>query len=143
MMTKTILHLGGNWNRIQQTTKLALQYPKARVIISGEGNLDKLYQYVKAKGVDVGRLINEPTAKDTLGNFTESFDILKDLQTRDVFVVTNDWHMKRAMAIAKVVYSFTGIKPIASPFVAGSRVDLGSIQYDVSRALKWKLSRLF
>ena len=34
-----IIHLGGNWNRIDKTIELAAAIPEAVVVVSSEGNL--------------------------------------------------------------------------------------------------------
>ena len=34
-----IIHLGGNWNRIDKTIELAAANPEAVVVVSSEGNL--------------------------------------------------------------------------------------------------------
>ena len=138
-MTTTILELGGNPARLQKVIELAAQYPEANIVISSEAPAQQVIGIMDAAGIPHGRWILDYTAWDTVTNFTCTLPILKRSNTDTVFVVTDGFHMKRAMRIADAVYFKSGITPIAQP---SSPVDHNEdpklVRLDTARAWLWR-----
>jgi uncharacterized SAM-binding protein YcdF (DUF218 family) len=139
-MSDVILHLGGNWRRIERTALEAQKHPDALVLISTEGGKPQLLDYLSAKNISRERILIDDVAYDTVGNFTDTYQLVQKHKAKKVYVVTDDWHMNRAMSIASVAYAFTGITPIACPWYSGAyREDKGNTLWDVGRTLKWRI----
>lgn len=154
-MSEIILHLGGNWRRIERTIQEAQRRPSAMVIVSTEGNRPLMIQALERSGIDLNRVIFDDSAYDTVGNFTDTYAKVRRLGGRTVYVVTSDWHMPRAMAIAKAaytpgwlysllhsltgIYAFATIRSVACPWVDDpDRKDPGNTIWDVSRTIQWR-----
>jgi uncharacterized SAM-binding protein YcdF (DUF218 family) len=93
-----ILALGGGDNaRARETSRLALAFPDAPVLISGDGgHMEKL---LRADPVTRERLFIEPDAKSTWENATLSAPYLDRFHATRVVLVTNWFHVPRAGAV--------------------------------------------
>lgn len=132
-MPDAILHLGGDPRRIERTIEEARRHPQAVVVISSEGP-------VNAADIAPERVIVDDIAYDTVGNFTDTWPIIRRLAARRVYVVTSNWHMPRAMAIATVAYFGRGVTPIACPWPNGDHQDPGNVLWDVMRTVQWRVT---
>lgn len=102
-----ILVLGGSADREEYTAKLAQQYPSLKIwVSSGTPHATRIFQ---AAGIPSSRLYFDRRATDTVTNFTTVVSDLKQLGVQHVYVVTSDYHMPRAEAIATVVFGSQGI----------------------------------
>ncbi|PTM57708.1 YdcF family protein [Desmospora activa] len=78
----------------------------ARIILSGgEGNdgiseAEGMKRYLTARGVPADDLLLEEEAANTQENLSFSQAILKEAGLTEVYIVTHDYHMYRAMKIA-------------------------------------------
>lgn len=137
-MKRLILHLGGDIRRGNEALKLLDQHPGASVLVSSEGN-DPIKWYQ-----DHGATVKHDTeAWDTVTNFTYTFERIKrDYSPDEIIVVTHDWHMPRAIAIANAVYLFRGIKITPGPYTDGSTrdSDRDHLAVDRLRALLWRFT---
>lgn len=118
-MAIAILHLGGNINRLQETIRLAKLHPMSTIIISSEGSIQEVVNRLKSAGIGKERVILNPLAYDTPGNFTTTVKDVRSIGATKVKVVTDSFHMKRSMALAYSCYFGTGIQVVACP-VQGS-----------------------
>jgi uncharacterized SAM-binding protein YcdF (DUF218 family) len=93
-----ILALGGGDNaRARETSRIALAFPNAPVLISGDGgHMEKL---LRADPVTRDRLFVEPDAKSTWENATLSAPYLDRFHATRVVLVTNWFHIPRAEAV--------------------------------------------
>jgi len=114
-MATTIMELGGNTARLQKVIELAAQYPDASIVISSEGQPEQVIATLDAAGIPRSRWTLDYTAWDTITNFTCTLPLLRKLNTDKVLVVTDGFHMRRAMCIATAVYFRNGIKPVPQP----------------------------
>lgn len=126
-MNIVILHLGGNIARLEKTAELAWQYPNAKIVISSELPRSEIIRQLKLFGVSLDRCCLDFKAWDTVTNFTETLPIMRTLRARRVLVVTDLFHMRRSMAIARAVYFLRRITPVACPFMGG---DLARTEHD-------------
>jgi uncharacterized SAM-binding protein YcdF (DUF218 family) len=140
-VSEIVLHLGGNWRRIQRTIQQAKWCPNSMVVISSEGNQGLIREALAQARIRPERVVFDAAAYDTVGNFTDTYPLIRRLNGRTVYVVTSDWHMRRAMAIARVCYFGRGIRAVACPWPDNpSKKDLGGACWDLWRTLQWRLT---
>ena len=140
-MTLTIIHLGGNVQRLNKAIETYHQNPGAFIIISSEDGTQQCVDKLNAAGIPRTDYIFDFNAWDTVTNFTATFDYIRKRGTKTLFVVTDKFHMPRAMAIAKIVYLFTGIKLVPRESLEGdlSRTESkAKVQEAVIRTTLWK-----
>jgi vancomycin permeability regulator SanA len=140
-MTLTIIHLGGNVRRLNKAIETYRQNPGAFIIISSEDNTQQCVDKLKAAGIPDTDYIFDFNAWDTVTNFTTTFNYIRKRGTKTLFVVTDRFHMPRAMAIANIVYLFTGVKLVACESLEGDlnrKESKGKVQEAVIRATLWK-----
>jgi len=111
----TILELGGNPARLDTAISLLQQNPGAHLVISSESPADVVLSKLNAAGVSSDQFTYDETAWDTVTNFTNTVPLVKRLGTTELYVVTDGFHMFRAMCIANFVYFKTGITVSAHP----------------------------
>ena len=140
-MSLTIMELGGNPNRLQKVIQLAAQYPDAPIVVSSEAPADQVISIMDGAGIPRSRWTLDYTAWDTVTNFTCTLSLLRKLNTDKVLVVTDGFHMKRAMCIATAVYFKNGIEPVAEPSSPVTHnEDPHEVLIDTVRAWLWRLT---
>lgn len=117
-----ILILGGDPQRAEFGAELAAQQPNLPIWLTGysqerlgfEGYFDRL-------NITPDRLHYDLCATDTVTDFTCTVDQLSQAQIRHVYLITSDYHLPRAMAIAWWVLGSRGIifTPYAVPCLRG------------------------
>lgn len=132
---KIILSLGGNPNRLDTSIRLLQENPGSHLIISSEGPFDSVISKLQQNGVSPESYTIDETAWDTMTNFTNTLPLIKRFGGTEVYVVTDGFHMKRAMRIAFFVYLKTGIKAIAHPSSpVDHQEDPSLVRFDTFRA---------
>lgn len=138
-MADVVLWLGGNWKRGYHAAEVAKSLPGSILLISSEGNQKGCFQITDAAQLNRERVIWDDAAWDTVTNFTLTFKRIAALAPRHVVVVTDGFHMRRSMAIGRVVYAGTGIALKPSPSSPAERQEPDKlVQQDVLRALLWR-----
>ena len=134
---KVIIHLGGNWYRVSKTIELANLYTDANVVISTEGASPWMIQQLDNAGIARSRYIFDFRAWDTVTNFALTYDLIQGtLGCKQLYVVTDYFHMERSMIIANAVYFWKGVEVIPNPYMGGdlTRVESLSLKiYDGNR----------
>jgi uncharacterized SAM-binding protein YcdF (DUF218 family) len=138
---QAVLVLGGSTRHLERekfTAKFASQHPNIPIWISG-GSPPKLTQQVFAKaGVDLRRLHLNYEAVDTVTNFTT---LVNDLQARGikrVYLITSNFHMRRACVIGEIVLGSRGIEFTAVPVPSDTRSEpMEKSIRDGARAILW------
>ena len=115
MPNKVILQLGGNIARLDKAIELTLANPGSYLIVSSEGDPSMCLQKIKSAGVDPTHFMLDYTAWDTVTNFTNTKRIVDSLKPDELMVVTDGFHMLRAMTIARIVYWGSNTKVTAHP----------------------------
>jgi uncharacterized SAM-binding protein YcdF (DUF218 family) len=134
-----VLVLGGGTGREEAAAQLASYYPALEVwVSSGDGTPEAVYAIFEAENVSSQRIHPDYRAVDTVTNFTT---LVADFQNRNiqhVFLVTSDFHMPRAKAIATVVLGSRGIAftPVSVPSDRPPETTL-RIARDIGRSLLW------
>lgn len=135
-----IIHLGGTWRRAEAAAKLANSLEEDYIIVvSSEGHEDKFRAIYREAGIPDDKVIHDTAAWDTVTNFTHTYKLLRKLGITKLYVVTSDFHMERAMAIATEVWG--GRVPIESvswPTKQHDRVDI-YVTDDRWRSRVWRL----
>lgn len=135
-----ILCLGGNNDRLIRALELAKQYPHAKLILSTlDYKRSELHQKLLDEGLNENQFIIDYKAIDTLGNFVDTLPLVRPLKPSKVYIVTDDFHMKRARTIADIVYFGLGYELIACPCATGTPQEpKAAIDAARLQALFWK-----
>lgn len=114
---QAVLVLGGSPSREVFAAKFARQHPDLPIWVSSGSNRAYAEGVFSDAGIDPARLHLDYEAKDTVTNFTTLVDRFKALNIRSIYVITSDYHMRRAKVIGEIVLGSRGIrfKPIAIP----------------------------
>lgn len=147
-MKTTILCLGGiPKERVPEAIKQFRLNPEAQLIFTGVG--DHQLQFVKdqcaaAKAPSKQLIIDGKGPGDTVTEFTMTLDWIRKFGSNMVLIVTSDWHMPRAVAIAKAAYLLSPIGyrrcPSSEPNPGRQKQDSQWIEYDRNRTLIWRLT---
>lgn len=112
-----ILVLGGSEDREIFSAKFAKSHPDLPVWISSGAPPEYAERVFRKTGVDLDRLHLDYQAVDTVTNFTSVVDRLRQQNVRSVYLITSDYHMRRAQIIGEIVLGSRGIniQPISIP----------------------------
>lgn len=138
---EAVLVLGGSTTRLERekfTADFARKHPSLPIWITG-GSPKKTTEKVFAKaGVDPRRLHLDYEAVDTVTNFTTLVDDLEKRGIKSVYLITSDYHMRRASVIGEIVLGSRGIifKPVPVPSQQSPEPIEKSVR-DGARALVW------
>jgi uncharacterized SAM-binding protein YcdF (DUF218 family) len=137
-LPQAILTLGGPPDREEFTAQFAKRYPSLEIWVSSGIPPQQAQEIFRGAGIPDTRVHLDRRALDTVTNFTTLVDDFKKLQIQHLYLITSDFHMRRAKAIATFVLGSQGIaftpvtipsdKPLESEF---------HILRDVCRALLW------
>lgn len=117
---QAILVLGGSTVALERekfTAEFAREHPGLPIWISSGSPRTYTKQVFSEAGVDLHRLNLDYQAVDTVTNFTTLVDELKQQGVQSVYLVTSDYHMRRAQIIGEIVLGSRGIhlKPVSVP----------------------------
>ncbi len=138
---QAIFVLGGSPDREKFAADLALQYPDLPLWVSSGSPEEYSHWVFDRAGVDRQRLHLDYRAVDTLTNFTTLVDELKDQGITSVYLVTSDYHMRRAQWIAEIIGSQRGVifKTIPIPTDQSPEPILKAFR-DSGRAMVWLMT---
>lgn len=137
---KAIFVLGGNINRIPYAIALAKKHPELDIWVSDFPYRYKLYKRLLIEdGVKAERIHYDSCATDTVTNFTCMLKIFLERDLRHIYLVTSDYHMARASAIAILILGSRGIifTPITVPAQVPFTESQDKIVRDCIRSLLW------
>ncbi|MDZ8051554.1 MAG: YdcF family protein [Aulosira sp. ZfuVER01] len=110
---QAVLVLGGSTKKLERekfTADFAKKHPNLPIWISG-GSPPRSTQKVFIKaGIDPDRLHLDYEAVDTVTNFTTLVDDLQAHGIKSVYLITSDFHMRRASVIGEIVLGSRGIE---------------------------------
>ncbi|MBD6614540.1 YdcF family protein [Komarekiella sp. 'clone 1'] len=138
---QAVLVLGGSTRRLERekfTAQFARKHPNIPIWITG-GSPPKSTQRVFTKaGIDPKRLHLDYQAVDTVTNFTTLVDDLQARGINSVYLITSDFHMRRACVIGEIILGSRGIelKPVPVPSEKSPEPIEKSIR-DGVRAILW------
>lgn len=133
------LMLGGGTNREIFTAQFAKQHPNLDIWVSS-GSLQKQSIFQTA-GVPSDQIHFDDRATDTVTNFTTLVSTFKQHHIQHIYLITSDFHMPRAQAIAFFVLGSQGIAftPIAIPSNTSPESPLRILR-DVGRSYLWMIT---
>lgn len=137
-LPQAILTLGGGLDREQFTAQFAQWYPSLEIWVSSGTPTKKAREIFQSAGISNTRVHIDRRAVDTVTNFTS---LVKDFKKRNfhhLYLITSDFHMPRAKAIATFVLGSRGIAftPVSVPSHQPPESWLDILR-DSGRALLW------
>ncbi|MEA5583335.1 YdcF family protein [Nodularia harveyana UHCC-0300] len=138
---QAILTLGGGPEREEFTAEFAQQHPQLDIWVSGGIPPKQALAIFKKANIPQNRLHLDYRAVDTVTNFTTLVEDLKQHQIQHIYLITSDYHLPRAKAIATIVLGSEGITftPISIP-EDQPRESIVRIVRDSGRSLLWVIS---
>lgn len=140
---QAILVLEGRTDRIRFAANFSKSHPTLPIWISGNPEGYELNQSIfRQAGVPVFRVHYDFCATDTVTNFTCNVSTLKANDIQHVYVITSDYHMLRAEAIATLVFGSHGIviTPVEVAAPGWPAESFLKIPRDCVRSLLWLLT---
>ena len=138
---QAVLTLGGGPEREEFTAQFAQLYPSLEVWVSTGIASEEERKIFRAAGVSDERVHLDRRAVDTVTNFTSLVADFKRLRIEHLFLITSDFHMPRAKAIAIIILGSQGIAftPVTIPSNQQPETSLHILR-DVGRALFWVMT---
>lgn len=150
---EALLVLGGEPKREQFAAAFAQTHPNLPIWVSGGSNPEYAEWVFQEAGIDPDLLHLDYDAVDTVTNFTTIVDKLKSKGISNVYLITSDYHMRRAQVIAQVVLGSRNIQfqivsipsekrpePVQKAVVDGLRAVLWLATGDTGLSLKEEFS---
>jgi len=134
---QAILTLGGGIEREQFTAQFAKQ-TSLDIWVSSGAPVEKANRVFQDAKIDPKRLYFDTQATDTVTNFTTIVPHFRQQDIHHVYLITSDFHMPRATAIAFFVFGSQGIvvTPIALPSHSSQESPLHILR-DIGRSILW------
>lgn len=135
---QAVLVLGGAAERERFAAEFAKQHPELPVWVSSGSNPEYAEWVFTEAGIDPTRIHLDYRAVDTVTNFTTLADYFKTRNIRSVYLITSDYHMRRAQVIGEIVLGSRGIdfQPVAVPSKR-SPEPMNKVVRDAARAVLW------
>lgn len=136
---QAILVLGGAAEREHFAADFASQHPDLEVWVSSGTNPEYAQWLFHEAEISPNRVHLDYRAVDTVTNFTTVVEDLKREGVESVYLVTSDYHMRRAAIIAQVVLGRYDIafQPLPVPSEAAKSEPLVRGIRDGARAVMW------
>lgn len=138
MKPQAVLVLGGATEREVFAADFAKQHPELPIWVSSGSNPEYAEWVFAEAGIDQGRLHLDYRAVDTVTNFTTLVDEFKAQGITSIYLITSDYHMRRATVIGEIVLGSRGIsfKPITVPSQYTPE-PFNKVVRDAARSLLW------
>ena len=139
---QAILVLGGDAKREHFAAELARQNPDLEVWVSSGTNPEYAEWLFQEANIDKTRVRLDYRAVDTVTNFTTLVEDLKKENIQSVYLVTSDYHMRRATMIGQIVLGRYDIafKPVPVPSESPQSEPLIRGLRDAARSVLWVLT---
>ncbi|MBD2254502.1 YdcF family protein [Nostoc parmelioides] len=136
---QAILTLGAWIDREEMAAQIASLYPSLKVWVSSGTPPQLVRPIFQAAGVSDSRLYLDYRAVDTVTNFTTLISDFKQHGIQHLFLITSDFHMPRAKAIATLILGSQGIAftPISVSSDQFKQETIVPIIRDIARSLLW------
>lgn len=135
---EAVLVLGGEPRREQFAAEFAQQHPGLPIWVSGGSNPEYAEWIFQEAGVSHRLIHLDYDAVDTLTNFTTIVDKLRSQNIKSVYLITSDYHMRRAQWIGQVVLGSRGIQFQTVPIPSSKPAEpLEKAVFDGLRAVLW------
>ncbi|NJN11906.1 MAG: YdcF family protein [Richelia sp. RM2_1_2] len=138
-----IFVLGGDYNRTRFAGKFWLSRRDLDIWVSDFPQyLDEHQRILRKFGVLPSQLHLDGAATDTVTNFTSLVDDFVGAGLSHVYLITSDYHMRRARVIASVVFGSRGVvvTPVTVASTSGVSESLVRVLRDGGRSLLWVMT---
>lgn len=138
---KGILVLGGRNYREPAAAAFASQHPTLEIFVSSGLLPPQANEIFLSEGISLSRVHLDYQATDTVTNFTTLLATLQTKEIRHVYLMTSDFHMRRATAIAFWIFGSQGIAytPVLVPSEEAPEPSYKLVR-DVTRSWLWVLT---
>lgn len=135
---QAILTLGGYSAREKFTAKFAQKHPSLKIWVSSGIPENQALRIFQESNIPQSRFELDRRAADTVTNFTSLVADFQALGIHHLYLITSDFHMARAKAIAFIVLGSRGIAftPVSIPSTR-SPESIFHILRDVGRSIIW------
>ena len=135
---QAMLVLGGATEREDFAAEFARQHPELPIWVSGGSNPEYTRSVFADAGIDPNRIHIDRAAVDTVTNFTTLVDQLRARGIDSVYLITSDYHMRRAQVIGEIVFGSRDMymKPVSVPSSRETEPILKAVR-DGARAVLW------
>ncbi len=135
---EAILVLGGDPRREVFAAQFARSHPELHIWVSGGSNPEYSEWVFAEAGIEDDRVTLDYKAIDTVTNFTTLVDKLQQENIDSLYLITSDYHMRRARIIGEIVLGSRGIVFRPVPMATGEADEpaIKSIR-DGVRGLLW------
>jgi uncharacterized SAM-binding protein YcdF (DUF218 family) len=135
---QAVLVLGGSPEREKFAASFAHEHPELPIWVSSGSNPEYAEWLFTEAGITSNRLHLDYQAVDTVTNFTTLVDQFKSKGINSIYLITSDYHMRRASVIGEIVLGSRGIdfKTVAVPSQR-SPEPLEKVVRDGARAVLW------
>ena len=106
-----IVVLTGNKGRLVFGFDLMSANIKSRMLITGVAKVVKYSEIIKNRDVNKDRIYLGYKAQTTLGNAIEASSWIKEYDINDIILITDSWHMQRALILFNVMMPNVEISP--------------------------------
>jgi uncharacterized SAM-binding protein YcdF (DUF218 family) len=112
---QAVLVLGGATERERFAAEFAKEHPNLPIWVSSGSNPEYSEWVFAEAGISPDRVHRDYQAVDTVTNFTTLVNEFKARGITSIYVITSDYHMRRASVIGEIVFGSQGIdfKPVA------------------------------
>ena len=140
-LPQAIFVLGGHPDREKAAARIALYYPDLDIWVSSGSEPDVVADIFRAAGINPDRLHLDYQASDTVTNFTTLLTTFKSLELKHLLLITSDFHMSRARAIALFILGTHGIAYTPHPVASNREVESAWLAVrDAVRSIIWLLT---
>jgi uncharacterized SAM-binding protein YcdF (DUF218 family) len=138
---QAIFILGGGPEREVFTAQFAKHYPSLEIWVSSGTAPEQACAIFHDAGIPPERVHLDRRAVDTVTNFTSLVADFKNLNIQHLYLITSDFHLSRAKAIATLVFGSWGIAftPVSVPSKEPPE-SLLHILRDIGRTLVWMIT---
>ncbi len=133
-----IFVLGGATERERFAAKFAAEHPELPIWVSSGSPKDYAQRVFAKAGIDKSRVHLDYQAVDTVTNFTSLVDKFQVKGFDSVYLITSDYHMRRARVIGEIVFGSKGLKIVPVPIPTGKPPEpREKCLRDGARAILW------
>ena len=106
-----IVVLTGNTGRLVLGLDIMSNNIKSRMLITGVAKVVKYPEIIKNRNIKRDRIDLGYKAQTTLGNAIETASWIKEYDIKDIILVTDNWHMQRALLLFNITMPNIEISP--------------------------------
>ncbi len=135
---EAIFVLGGAAERERFAAVFAKSHPGLPIWVSSGSSSEYAQRVFARAGIKKSRVHLDYQAVDTVTNFTSLVDQFKAEGIDSIYLITSDYHMRRARIVGAIVFGSRGIKLLPVPVSLGRAPEpTEKCLRDAARAMLW------